>query len=168
MSQKRIMYAPFNFSWVVPDKLACTGWPQNAANLRFLEKEGITHLITLSMERKPPIDDLPKGMKWSQIYIEEFKAPTVKEINQFIDICQRAHFTKDVIAVHCRQGRGRTGVMAACYLVRFQDFTPEMAIVQLRVMRPGSVETYKQERAVVKYYDALRGTIFPEVDDDSK
>lgn len=67
-------------------------------------------------------------------------------------------------------GRGRTGVMAACYLVRFQDFAPEKAITTVRLQRPGSVETSQQERSVVRYRDYLRGTKISEIrqDDDEK
>lgn len=46
--------------------------------------------------------------------------------------------------MHCRSGRGRTGVMAACYLVYFLNLTPERAITTLRLGRPGSIETYRQ------------------------
>jgi len=53
-------------------------------------------------------------------------------------------------------GRGRTGVMAACFLVHFYGQSPERAITNVRLMRPGSVETYEQEKAVVKYYDYLQ------------
>jgi atypical dual specificity phosphatase len=60
------------------------------------------------------------------------------------------------VGVHCRMGRGRTGVMTACFLVHFYGQSPERAITNVRLMRPGSVETYEQEKAVVKYYDYLR------------
>nr|CAD7259340.1 unnamed protein product [Timema shepardi] len=62
------------------------------------------------------------------------------------------------VGIHCRMGRGRTGVMAACYLVHFLDQPPERAIINIRLMRPGSVETYEQEKAVVAYHDYLRRT----------
>lgn len=55
-------------------------------------------------------------------------------------------------------GRGRTGVMAACYLVHFQGFYPQSAIGTVRQQRPGSIETFQQERAVHKYHDFIRGT----------
>ena len=56
------------------------------------------------------------------------------------------------VGVHCRMGRGRTGVMAACYLVRFCNMTPQSAMGQVRRNRPGSIETYSQEEAVMEYY----------------
>lgn len=55
-------------------------------------------------------------------------------------------------------GRGRSGVMAACYYLQFQQMAPERAITTLRLQRPGSVETKEQERAVIRYHDYIRGT----------
>lgn len=52
-------------------------------------------------------------------------------------------------------GRGRTGVMAACYLVYFYGQSPDRAILNIRLMRPGSVETYEQEKAVAKFNDYI-------------
>ncbi|PNF35142.1 hypothetical protein B7P43_G09271 [Cryptotermes secundus] len=53
-------------------------------------------------------------------------------------------------------GLGRTGVMAACFLVHFYGQSPEQAITNVRLLRPGSVETYEQEKAVFRYHDYLR------------
>lgn len=50
--------------------------------------------------------------------------------------------------------------MAACYLVRFKDCTPERAITTVRDLRPGSIETYDQEKIIHKYFDFIRGTNF--------
>ncbi|XP_017785093.1 PREDICTED: dual specificity protein phosphatase 23-like [Nicrophorus vespilloides] len=55
-------------------------------------------------------------------------------------------------------GRGRSGVMAACYLVRFKDMTPERAVSEIRLIRPNSIETPEQERSIIRYFDCLRGT----------
>lgn len=52
-------------------------------------------------------------------------------------------------------GRGRTGVMAACYLIKFKNMKPVNAIEFIRQSRPGSIETYSQEEAVMDYFWSL-------------
>lgn len=89
------VYPPWNFSWVDHGKLAAMACPVKAANLRFLLEQGITHLVTLSSEKRPPAH-LCNQLKYTDIFIKEFQAPTVKEINAFVDICQRASITNDV------------------------------------------------------------------------
>ena len=43
------------------------------------------------------------------------------------------------IGVHCAEGRGRTGVMCACYLIYYHDLKPWDAIRVMRRQRPGTV-----------------------------
>ncbi|KAJ0171563.1 hypothetical protein K1T71_013113 [Dendrolimus kikuchii] len=152
-------YPPYNFSWFDEGKIAAMGWPQTIENLNYLVDAGINHIITLSPERVPPILDFDRKLKWTEIGIKEFGAPTLKQILKFIEICERAQIRKEVIGVHCRHGRGRTGTMLACYLVYFKQMAPERAVLTVRVQRPGSCETYEQEKMVCHYHDCLRGTI---------
>ncbi|KAJ8710023.1 hypothetical protein PYW07_009389 [Mythimna separata] len=152
-------YPPYNFSWFIEKKIAAMGFPQTVENLNYLADVGVNHLITLSPERIPPILECEKKLKWSEIRIKEFGVPTLKQILKFIEICERADIRGEVVGVHCRQGRGRTGTLLACYLVHFQGMAPERAVLTVRVKRPGSCETYEQEKAVCHYHDCLRGTI---------
>ncbi|CAG9792801.1 unnamed protein product [Diatraea saccharalis] len=152
-------YPPYNFSWFIEKKIAAMGWPQTVANLNYVADAGIHHLITLSPEKLPPILECKKKLKWSEIRIKEFGAPTLKQILKFIEICERAEIRGEVIGVHCRHGRGRTGTMLACYLVHFKNMAPERAVLTVRVQRPGSCETYEQEKIVCHYHDCVRGTI---------
>ncbi|KAJ8963286.1 hypothetical protein NQ318_018753 [Aromia moschata] len=145
---------PWNFSWVVPDELAGMAMPETKENLRYLWQQGIRHLVTLSPERVPPIGE--SQLEWTLLPIEEFEAPTLNDMIAFNDICSRCIANNQGVGVHCRMGRGRTGVMAACYLVRFHGMYPQTAIQKVRSERPGSVETYEQERAVYRYHDYLR------------
>lgn len=56
------------------------------------------------------------------------------------------------VAVHCMHGHGRTGTMLACYLVKKLKISGIDAIKQIRAMRPGSIETHDQEKAVMQFY----------------
>jgi hypothetical protein len=87
--------APINFSWVVEDELAAMGWPQMPSNLRFLQKEGVKFLVTLSPEKRPPIHTFP-DLKCCEIPIQEFCSPSVGQIKAFIDICQKFRTKKEV------------------------------------------------------------------------
>lgn len=59
------------------------------------------------------------------------------------------------VAVHCAEGRGRTGVMCACYLIYYYDMEPWDAIRIMRRQRPGSVERKVQEETVQRFYTLL-------------
>lgn len=43
------------------------------------------------------------------------------------------------LAVHCKAGLGRTGVLICAYLIKHHGFSAEEAIGYIRVCRPGSV-----------------------------
>ena len=59
------------------------------------------------------------------------------------------------VGVHCAEGRGRTGVICACYLIYYYEMEPWDAIRIMRRQRPGSVERKVQEETVVMFYDLL-------------
>lgn len=58
-----------------------------------------------------------------------------------------------------RRGLGRTGTLLACYLVRREGLDAGEAIVRVRRIRPGSVETREQAQAVEAF--ALRARAYP-------
>lgn len=58
--------------------------------------------------------------------------------------------------MHCAHGKGRTGTILACYLVRKYSLSAEEAIQRLRALRPGSVETSGQEKIVSLYEQFMR------------
>lgn len=60
------------------------------------------------------------------------------------------------VAVHCALGFGRTGTMLACYLVKERGLAAGDAIAEIRRLRPGSIETYEQEKAVFQFYQRTK------------
>lgn len=61
------------------------------------------------------------------------------------------------VAVHCRGGLGRTG-MVACLLLTELGYMPGDALKQVRMARPGTVETAAQEAFVLAYQPRLKNT----------
>ena len=46
---------------------------------------------------------------------------------------------EDKVAIHCRAGLGRTGVLICIWLIIKLKFKPAEAIAYIRIMRPGSI-----------------------------
>ena len=65
------------------------------------------------------------------------------------------------VAVHCAAGLGRTGTVLAAWFVT-QGLSAQNAIARVRRLRPGSVETEEQERAVEEFAKAFGGKSGPE------
>ncbi|KAL1460816.1 hypothetical protein WDU94_012759 [Cyamophila willieti] len=147
---------PRNFSWIVPGELAAMGCPTSRDQLKTLAYRGLSHLVSLSEESVPPGIEQYTPLNWILLPVEEFQAPTIRQVVRFIEFCVNCRQKGEAVGVHCRMGRGRTGVMAACYLVYFLNVTPERAITTLRLSRPGSIETYRQERTVYEFRDLSR------------
>ncbi|KAI5741791.1 hypothetical protein M8J76_017113 [Diaphorina citri] len=147
---------PRNFSWIVPDELAAMACPDTRDHLKTLSYRGVCHLVSLSEECIPDGIERYEPLNWILIPVEEYHAPTMRQVIKFIEFCVNCRQKGEAVGVHCRSGRGRTGVMAACYLVYFLGMTPERAITTLRLARPGSLETYRQERTVYEFRDVSR------------
>lgn len=88
-------YPPWNFSWVVDNELAAMAFPRTVENLRWIAEQGIKHLVTLSPEKQPPIDSTT-SFAWTVIPVDEFEPPSIKQIKQFIEICQRCQLKNEV------------------------------------------------------------------------
>ena len=150
------MPKPDAFSWVIPDVLAATARPWNTRlEIEFFKDAGIDVIITL-MERplaQPLIEEF--GFEYHHFPIRDFSAPTQKQIKEFVKAVDSAREAGKKVVVHCLAGHGRTGTMIACYLVS-RGRSSNQAIAETRDLRPGSIETYSQERAIHQYARSLR------------
>jgi atypical dual specificity phosphatase len=147
------------FSWVIEDQLAAMPRPGTSASidddLAFLKDRRIDLLVSLTVDT--PSTPLLARHEIESLHLpmEDFHAPTLDQILEFVD--KVSHILKNGgrVGVHCTAGKGRSGTMSAAYLVSL-GHTPADAIARVRELRPGSIETAEQEKAIEEYYDYVR------------
>ena len=153
---------PTNLSWLVVNKLAGSACPQSELELRSLPGINITHVVTLSPEAKPPncITKIP-NLKWTIIPIENFQGATIEDFNTFFQLLASDNDVASgekngATLVHCKSGRGRTGMFLAAYLMRFHGMSAAESIADVRAKRPHSIETKAQEDRLGLLEDFLK------------
>ena len=60
------------------------------------------------------------------------------------------------VLVHCLAGMGRTGVILACYLIKYQKMSASEATEKIREERPGSIQSYPQEEIIFRFEKSLK------------
>ncbi|OWK45692.1 dual specificity protein phosphatase 23 [Fimbriiglobus ruber] len=146
---------PPGFTWVDRPRLAAHAMPGSAADLTWLRQSGIEVLLSLS-ESPPPRHWVNEaGMMAVHVPVPDMTAPTDRQIDLCLDTITRAVDSGMGVSVHCTAGKGRTGTVLAAYFVA-QGLTADAAIRKVRTLRPGSVETAAQERAVEELEERLR------------
>jgi atypical dual specificity phosphatase len=147
-----------NFSWVIPDLLAGSalpGWDGELADdLGELARRGVRRLVSLTDEAAGFGAACHQAhLQWEYFPIDNFEVPS--DLKAFDALVHRLLADLEAgrpVNVHCYAGVGRTGLLLACLLGRFQHLAAAEAIRLVRAMRP-ALETVEQERFVRRYLE---------------
>ncbi|KAF8204501.1 hypothetical protein K438DRAFT_1820007 [Mycena galopus ATCC 62051] len=165
------------FRWLIPYHLAIMSTPRHEDDIAALASPhlGIRHVLTLTEEE-------PLHKKWFHgkpitntfLPVENFCPPSIEQMDIIMRLFDDE--TNLPLLVHCGGGKGRAGTVAACYLAAYGFHTPaphqdhpEMAapdaISSLRLLRPGSLETSRQEAFVSKWCSTIwkRQSVYPDL-----
>ncbi|KAH9486205.1 Dual specificity protein phosphatase 23 [Psilocybe cubensis] len=168
---------PRFFRWLIPYHLAIMSTPKNEDDITALASAplGIRHVLTLT-EEEPLRPAWFQGKSISNTFlpVPNYYPPSIEQM----DLVMRLFDDQDKLPllVHCGGGKGRAGTVAACYLAAFgfnkprhdQDH-PELAateaISSLRALRPGSLETSRQEEFVSRWCSTIwkRQSVYPDI-----
>ena len=122
----------------------------------FLEQKGIRVLVSLT--ESPPDGEVLARNAIDQINIpvQDYAPPTLEQMFEFVAVVEDSVAAGVPVGVHCTAGLGRSGTMAAVYLVA-KGAAANEAISTVRQLRPGSIETPAQEDAVRRFEKSLGG-----------
>lgn len=79
---------------------------------------------------------LDGGFQHHELYFPDGSCPSQEILLKFLSI---AESTPGALAIHCKAGLGRTGVLICAYIMKHYRFTAEEVMGYIRVCRPGSV-----------------------------
>lgn len=144
--------------WAVPGLLAGTSMPyvhpfrydvETAAltdfddELPVLWHSGIRAVVGLLNIPSAPETFRSAGFDYCWLPIVDGGIPTREQFEEFLRFMHKQAASRNPVVAHCVAGLGRTGVLLAAYLVT-QGQDPQTAVLAVRSVRPGAVETRRQ------------------------
>jgi atypical dual specificity phosphatase len=140
-------------NWLIDGRLAASGMPY-PEDLPALRQQGIEAVLSLT-ERSPFPDGTPDSVEHLHLPVPDMTAPTVETLDRAVEFLRSQAEDGRSVLVHCAAGLGRTGTILAAYLVA-EGFPPGDAIHRVREARPGSIETFEQEKCIYDYAESRR------------
>jgi atypical dual specificity phosphatase len=141
----RILGRPMNVSFI-DERVAGSAGPLTKREVDWLkERKGVQAI--LSVREGPLVKLWVEGLEYLNVPVKNHAIPTQSELNTCVEFLMKQVAAGKKTDVHCAAGKGRTGTVLACYLIRKYGLSSEEAIQKIRNLRPGSIER-KQEISV--------------------
>jgi atypical dual specificity phosphatase len=147
---------PTNFSWVTEGKLAGSGLPVTQDEFKWVLDKGIKSIVTVREVPLPSRWIDGTDIDYLHLMVEDYGVPNMEVLDEAVNYIDKKIQSGKPVLVHCAAGKGRTGALLAAYMIKKENLTAEQAIEQIRLMRPGSVQSVTQETALSMYEKYVR------------
>ena len=145
---------PDKFSWLIKNKLAGSGIPTSINEVQWVLDQGIISVVTI---REEPLDESwTRDINYLHVLSNDMGVPEFNDLIHAVDFIHRRITSNEPVLVHCLAGMGRTGVILACYLVKYQNMSADEATQKVRKERPGSIQSYPQEEIIFRFEKFLQ------------
>jgi atypical dual specificity phosphatase len=149
---------PRGFMWLKNGILAGTPQPGVVLDVHYdmkaLKRVGVTKLITLTETNLD--QDLLSSYELSNIWepMPDMHPPTLEQAIRLCEAIQRLIAQREVVAVHCRAGHGRTGTLLALYLI-WEGQSAMQALENVRRIEPRWIQSKVQEDFLIEFAAAI-------------
>ncbi|PWN98972.1 phosphatases II, partial [Tilletiopsis washingtonensis] len=107
--------------------------------IRYFRDRGVGAVVRLNNPLYDRAEFENAGIKHVDMYFDDGSNPSEEILRDFIALADAQIAAGRVVAVHCKAGLGRTGVLIGAYLIWRHGFSASEVIGFMRFMRPGCV-----------------------------
>jgi protein-tyrosine phosphatase len=126
-------------------------------DLAELREGGLRVIVSLS-EEVDPDEIIGAGLRLYRFVLPpllilagEQRRGFLEAVEAALPIIQGEIAADRPVLVHCHEGKDRTGLLLACYLMRYQALSADEAIDRVRAARPGAMSALGYEEAVREF-----------------
>lgn len=138
-----------DLNWIVPGKFLAFSGPSNKRTeyygyrslvpedyVQYFKHKNVTGVVRLNKKMYEERKFTDNGVNHYHLQFPDGTCPPDSILKRFIAL---AEAEPGALAVHCKAGLGRTGVLICCYMMKHFGFTAEESLGYIRIVRPGSV-----------------------------
>lgn len=117
--------------WVIPNKLLGVRKPENEVEVAYLKSIGVGGIVTLLDDEENHKLYVATDMDFLWTPMKGGTAPEVDQVIEASEFISDINSKGKAVAIHCNNGRKRTGTMLAAQLVR-QGMDGDQAIYRIQ------------------------------------
>lgn len=116
-----------------------------------LKQAGVNAILTLTEDNLYGEQHLKAGFQLHHEPIDDGEAPSVTALENAVAFIDSSLSVEAGVAVHCLEGRGRTGTVLGAWLAARERLKGDAAISRLRELRPFTALSSAQKAFLLDY-----------------